>query len=313
MTKSGGVREAIRSALLENLGLKILSLTFALGFYAFIHGAENAQRTFSVSVVSVMPKEELNRQIMTQLPTEVAVTLSGTRTQLDDLRADDLGTLQLDMRSGRVTHIELDPSMFHVPAGLTVEQIYPPHIDLRWDDVINRSIPVQVSRTGEVAPGFEVKGAISVEPAAVKSRGPQSIVEVMQFARTEAFDVTGLTEGVYQRTLALDRPPKLVSYEVDSVVATIEVSRELVTRSFERKVEVVGLARAKTTPLTVNVRITGTTDEVNAMAPEAIVPRVEMKGTTVDAVQPGSAYLDVLVDVGRLKAEVSPPKVLVKW
>jgi len=314
MTKSGGAREALRSALLDNLGLKILSIAFALGFYAFIHGAENAQRTFSVSVVSVMPKEELNRQIMTQLPTEVAVTLSGTRTQLDDLRADDLGTLQLDLRSGSVTHIELDSSMFHVPAGLTVEQIYPPHIDLRWDEVIVRSIPVQVSRTGEVAPGFEVIRAISVEPPAVKSRGPQSIVEVMQFARTEAFDVTGLTEGVYQRTLALDRPPKLVSYEVDSVVATLEVSRELATRTFsDRRVEVVGLPRAKTTPFTVNVRISGTADEVNALAPEAIVPRVEMKGADVDTNQPGSVFLDVLVDVGRLKADVSPPKVLVKW
>ncbi|HSN97374.1 MAG TPA: CdaR family protein, partial [Candidatus Nanopelagicales bacterium] len=212
-----GVRGIIRTAILENFGLKVLSLAFALGFYAFIHGAENAQRTFSVSVVSVMPKEDLNRQLMTQLPTEVAVTLSGSRTQLDDLRADDLGTLQLDLRSGRVPYIELDPSMFHVPEGLVVEQIYPPRIDLRWDDVITRTIPVQVPRTGELAQGFEVKGTIAVDPASVKARGPQSIVEVMQYARTEAFDVTGLTEGAYRRTLALDRPPKLVSYDVDSV------------------------------------------------------------------------------------------------
>jgi YbbR domain-containing protein len=310
---SGGIREALRSALLDNLGLKILSLAFALGFYAFIHGAENAQRTLSVSVVSVMPKEELNRQLMTQVPTEVAVTLSGSRTQLDDLRADDLGTLQLDLRSGRVSHVELDPSMFHVPAGLTVEQIYPPYIELRWDDVITRLIPVQVSRTGEVAPGFEVKGGISVEPATVKARGPQSVVDVMQNARSMPFDVTGLTEGVYQRTLALDRPPKLVTYDVDSVVATLEVSRELASRTFDRKVEVVGLARAKTTPAVVTVRITGTAEDVNALAPEAIIPRVEMKGVTIDVTQPGSAYLDVLVDVGRVKADVSPPKVLVKW
>jgi YbbR domain-containing protein len=310
---AGGIRDALRSALLDNLGLKLLSLAFALGFYAFIHGAENAQRTFSVSVVSVMPKEELDRQLMTQVPTEVAVTLSGSRSQLDDLRADDLGTLQLDLRSGRVTHIELHESMFHVPTGLKVEQIYPPHIELRWDDVITRLIPVQVSRTGEVADGFEVKGGISVEPAAVKARGPQSVVDVMQNARSMPFDVTGLTEGVYQRTLALDRPPKLVTYDVESVVATVEVTRELASRTFDRKVEVVGLPRARTTPAVVTVRITGTEEDVNTLAPEAIVPRVEMKGANVDITQPGSAYLDVLVDVGRVKADVSPPKVLVKW
>ncbi|EYF03634.1 CdaR family protein [Chondromyces apiculatus] len=308
-----GIRGVIRSAFLENIGLKALSLTFALGFYAFIHGAENAQRTFSVSVVSVMPKEELNRQLMTQLPTEVAVTLTGSRTTLDDLRADDLGTLQLDLRTGRVPYVELDASMFHVPEGLVAEQVYPPRIELRWDDVITRVIPVQVSRTGELATGFEVKGTIVVDPTSVKARGPQSIVEVMQYARTEAFDVTGLTTGSYDRTLALDRPPKLVTYDVDSVKATLEVTRELVSRSFDRKVEVVGLPRARTTPAAVTVRITGTAEEVNALAPEAIVPLVELKGTAVDPNQAGSAFLDVVVDVGSLRADVSPPRVLVKW
>jgi YbbR domain-containing protein len=310
---TGGIRGTLRSAFLDNLGLKVVSIAIALGLYAFIHGAENAQRTLSVSVVSVMPPDSANRQLMTQLPTEVAVTLRGTRTQLDDLRADDLGTLQIDMRNGNVTHLDLDPTMFHVPAGLTVEQIYPPTIDLRWDDVITRPIPVQVSRTGEVAQGFQVKGLITTDPVAINARGPQSIVDVIQYARTAPFDVSGLTEGTFQRSLALDRPPKLVVYEVDTVVATIEVSRELVSRTFDRKVEVVGLPRARTTPPAVTVRITGAPEDVNAMTPEAIVPRVEPKTANVDATQPGSAYLDVLVDVSRVEAEVNPPKVLVKW
>jgi hypothetical protein len=135
----------------------------------------------------------------------------------------------------------------------------------------------------------------------------------MQFARTVPFDVTSLPEGTYQRSLALDPPPKGVSYDVDTVVATIEVKRALISRSFERRVEVVGLPRAKTTPAVVSVRITGTPEEVNAMTPEAIVPRVELRGSSSDPAQSGSVYLDVLVDVGQVKAEVTPPKVLVKW
>ena len=39
---TGGIRDTLRSAVTENLGLKLLSLGFALGLYAFIHGAENA-------------------------------------------------------------------------------------------------------------------------------------------------------------------------------------------------------------------------------------------------------------------------------
>lgn len=306
-------RDALRSALLDNLALKVLSLAFALGFYAFINGAENAERALKVSVVSIMPPDNTNRQLMTQLPTEVTVTVRGSRSQLDDLRADDLGTLQIDLRSGKVGAIDLEPWMFHVPGGLVVKQIYPPTITLRWDDVITRPIPVQVARTGEVVPGFEVKGAIAVDPATVIARGPQSIVEVMQFARTAPFEVTSLTQGTYQRSLSLDPPLKGVTYDIDTVVATLEISRELISRTFERKVEVVGLPRAKTTPAVVSVRITGTPEDVNAMTPEGIVPRVEPRVSSADPTQTGSAYLDVLVDLGRVKAEVTPPKVLVKW
>ncbi|WP_437673769.1 CdaR family protein [Sorangium sp. So ce131] len=307
------LREALRSALLDNLGLKLLSLAFALCLYAFIHGAENAQRTFSLRVVSVIPPESRNRQLMTQIPDVVSVTVRGSRTQLDDLRADDLGTLQLDLRDGTKTRIELNAESFHVPAGLTVEQIYPPMIDLRWDDVVDRSIPVQVPRTGDAAQGFLVKGMVSIEPPSVKARGPKSIVETIQLARTAPFDINGLTEGTYQRNLALDRPPSLVEYDADSVMATLEIGRELATRTFDRKVEVVGMPRLATQPEFVQVRITGTPEDVNAVVPEAIMARVEPKAANLDLSQPGSTYLDVLVDVPRVTAEVNPPRVLLKW
>ncbi|XXX75349.1 CdaR family protein [Sorangium sp. So ce134] len=308
-----GIREALRSALLDNLGLKLLSITFALCLYAFIHGAENAQRTLMLSVVLILPPESSNRQLMTQVPNEVAVTVRGPRTQLDDLRAESLGTVRLDLRDGMKTRIDFDPSMVHMPTGLVVDQIYPPTIELRWDDVVARSIPVHVPRTGDAAQGFLVKGMISVEPPAVNARGPRSVVDVMQLARTAPFDISGLTEGTYQRQLALERPPKLVTYDVDSVMATLEIGRELATRTFDRRVEVVGLPRATVTPAVVQVRITGTPEDVGAVNPDSIVARVEPKAANLDLSQPGSDFLDVLVDVPRVTAEVNPAKVMVKW
>jgi hypothetical protein len=304
----------LRSIAFENFGLKLISLVCALALYAFTHGAENAQRTLAVSVVSIMPPEAANRQLMVQIPNEVAVTVRGSRTQLDDLRADELGSVQLDLRSGREPRIDIDPSMFHVPAGLSVVQIYPASIDLRWDDVIARPIPVQIARTGDPAPGFTVKGTIAVDPLVVNARGPRSIVDVMQFARAAPFDVTGLTDGTYRRPLALDKPPKQVVYDVETATATVEIARELLKKELQNvKVEVVGVPRATTTPARVTVRITGAAEDINGLLPEAVVPRVEPKSAGVDTNVPGSAMLDVIVDVPRAKVEVNPPKVLVKW
>lgn len=316
MTAKDGLRGAVRSALLDNLGLKLISLLCALGFYAFIHGAENVQRTMAVSVVSIMPPENANRQLLSPLPTEVAVTVQGSRTHLDDLRAEDLGSLQLDLRSGRETRIDLEPSMFHVPVGVAVQQIYPATLEVKWDDVIQRQIAVQIPRTGELKADLVIKGAPVPQPPVVNARGPRTVVEVLQFARTAPFDVTDLPEGEHRRTLALDKPPKLVSYDVENVVAIVQVTRELVSKPFTNlKVEVVGMARATTKPALVTVTFTGTAEDVNAIQDETLVPRVEPKeAPNVDISKPGSAYLDVLLDVPpRVKAEVHPPKVLVKW
>jgi hypothetical protein len=316
MTAKDGWRGAIRSAALDNLSLKILSLVCALGVYAFIHGAENVHRTMAVSVVSIMPPESANRQLLSPLPTEVAVTVQGSRTHLDDLRAEDLGSLQLDLRSGRETRIDLEPSMFHVPVGVAVEQIYPATLEVKWDDVIQRQIPIQIPRTGELKADLVIKGAPVPQPPVVNARGPRTVVEVLQFARTSPFDVTDLPEGEHRRTLALDKPPKLVTYDVENVVTVVQVARELMTKPFTNlKVEVVGMARATTKPAWVTVSFTGTAEDVNAIQSETLVPRVEPKAAAnVDVTKPGSAYLDVLLDVPpRVKAEIQPSKVVVKW
>jgi hypothetical protein len=93
------------------------------------------------------------------------------------------------------------------------------------------------------------------------------------------------------------------------------VTRELVTKPFTNlKVEVIGVARATTKPSFVTVTFSGTAEDVNAIQSEAIVPRAEPKTAGADTSKPGSAYIDVLLDLPpRVKGEVQPPKVLVKW
>lgn len=312
MTPKDGWREAIRGLLFDNLGLKVLSLLVALGFYAFIHGAENARRTLAVPVVAIQPPES-TRQLMTQLPPEVAVTVRGSRTQLDDLRADDLGSLRLDL-TGQEARVDLAPPMFHVPPGVTVEQIYPSSIPLKWDELVLRPIHVQVLRTGEPAHGLSLKGPPTVDPPLVTARGPRSAVETISVVHTALFDVTGLPEGQHRKKLRLEDPPKFVTYDAESVDVMVELVREVVTNKVPNlKVEVVGVPRATTRPAIVTVYLTGTAEDVNSIAADALVPRVEPKVGGADLAKPGSAYLDVVVDVPRGKARVDPPKVLVKW
>jgi hypothetical protein len=300
-----------RAALFENLGLKLISIVCALSIYAFIHGAERVQRTFSVGVVSVMPPEAANRQLRTPLPTEVGVTLRGPRTTLDRMTAADLGSLKLDLRSGHETKIELDPSALSIPAGVKVEQVFPATLSVRWDDVVNSRVKVQVTRTGELDTGFRVQNML-VEPDAVLVRGPRSVVDVMQSVRTLPFDVTGLGEGTHKRILPLDVPPDGVIYDVEEVTAAVEVAREERVVSFAGvPVEVVGLPKAVVRPATVTVKVKGPIELTRAIEKEAIVPRVEVPED--ERAKPGSRMARVVADVPGGEVTVEPEQVLVKW
>ena len=316
MSAKGGLRDRLRAAVMENLGLKLLSICCAVALFAFTHGPQTAARTLSVNVVSFMPLDTVKKQLITQLPTEVLISLQGPRSQIDELKPEDIGPVRPDLRSRQDANITIDEKLFHIPPGIVVQQIFPPSIKVVWDDVITKAIPVQVPRTGEPPPGYVVKGVVTAEPAEVQVTGPKTVLKGLQVARTTTpFDVTGMGQGLHELKLALDKPPSLVTCDTEWVTAAVDIRRQLITKTFPRlKVEVIGLPRATTRPTTVSVVVTGTAEDVSAIAADAIVPRVEPKGAGDDLGKPGNDNLPVLVDLPKgVTAQVDPPKVVVTW
>jgi hypothetical protein len=144
----------------------------------------------------------------------------------------------------------------------------------------------------------------------VRTHGPKSEIAVLQHVRADAFDVSGLTEGTYTRSLAVDRPTGHLTYGIRSVSVTTQIARELAEKTFTKiPVVVVGQAKGKTTPGDVDVRLTCPPDIVHALRPEQIIPRVEEPSTTAT----GSASHPVIVTVDKCEVHVTPDVVVVRW
>lgn len=302
----------LRAAFTENLYLKFLSFALALLLYSSFHGTQDAQRSMSVNLVLVMPQDSGNRVLVSPVPETVRLTLRGPRSALDELRADDVGNIQVVLRTSAERRVRLDQQMVHVPPNVRVEQIDPPAIDLTWEDVVVRDLPVQVSVVGTPAAGFVVKNAPVAEPARVRVRGPKSEVMVLQYVRADSFDITGLTEGTYSRQLAVDRPRGRVLMDTSAqiVQVTTEVGRELVERPFMKvPVAVVGQPKARSQPVEVDVRLVCPTEIVRALRPEQVVPHVTVKTQTPS----GSESLPVEVSIDKCEAHITPKTVVVRW
>jgi YbbR domain-containing protein len=307
-----------KEALTANVSLKALALAFAVGLFVYLHGQEDIQdRTIPVGLVMRLPRESAQRELMTQIRPSIHVTVRGSARELDRLVQAGVPPVELDLRDGRTKTVAFEHDMISLPPGIEIIIIDPPSIDLEWQDVVTRQIPIQASVTGTPAEGYVVKGEPAVKPPHVEARGPVGLVEVVQFARLAPFDVSGLTEGTYRRPIAIDAPPNRITYlGAKSAMVEVSIARRVTEAKFNRlKVEVVGVPRGTSNPRTVNVTLIGPPEVVRALRAEQVVPRADVGklGVNPETRLHGSMVVEVTVDVAHAQGEIQPPTVTVKW
>ena len=307
----------LRDSFTENIGLKALAMSFALGLFAFVHGQEEEQqRTVPVALVMRLPQGSAQRDLMTPIPASIHVTLQGSARAIDNLLQAGIAPVEIDLRDGRRESVVFEESMFTLPPDTKITIIDPSSIELTWEDVATRQIPIQAAITGQPADGYVVRGEPEVEPKTITVSGPLSAIEVLQFARLSAFDVSGLSEGVHKRRLGIDSPPVRVRYlGPQAANVAVSVARRVSEVRFEnRPVEVVGIAGGIATPRTVDVVVAGPPEIVRALRPDQIVPVADLtKVEGLDLTKHGSSSIKVTLPLLHAEAELQPPSVNVKW
>ena len=307
---------ALRKAIFENVALKLFSLVVAISLFALLRGQqERQQRTIPVAVILRLPPESSERELMTPIPANVHATLRGSTRSIDQLIQSGISPIEVDLRQGNRDVLVFDPKLLSLPRDVDVTIIDPPSIRLEWQSVITRRIPLQASITGTPAAGYGVKGEPDVEPQFVSMRGPMGLLEVMQFVRLAAFDVSGLTEGVHKRRVAMDPPPNRVTVlGPTNASVSVTIARRVSEIKFaNRPVEVIGVPGAHVVPRTVDVTVVGPPEVVRALRPEQVVPRATIPDELLRRDKHGSAALKVTVDLIQADSEVQPPSATVRW
>lgn len=313
----GGWLGLLRRSVTANLGLKALSLTLALGLAFYQRGAqEEQQRTLPADVILRLPTEEVGRELMTLVPPSVNVTVRGTTRALQPLTEKGLPPIEIDLRRGERKAIDFISDQLSLPPGVYVNGIDPPRIELEWETIVERDVPLRARLEGDVSEGFHV-AAVRVEPASVKARGPQTRVEVLQFVALAPFDLSDKADGIYRHRVALTTPPQRVAYlGPQSAVVDVTVAQQVLTRRFtERPVTVIGLPKAAVTPRSVDVLVKGAPDIVGALREDMIVARVVPPEGPLGRreARHGSMVGNVAVDLSGVELVIQPPTVTVRW
>lgn len=203
----------------RNWGTKLVALLLAA--VLFVLTRDEVTRGFEVPLRVI---DDPDRVLLTDLPGAIAVQVRGPWTRVNRLQDYDFGTATLDLREASPGPLEIDQASIVMPSGVILAGINYDHVDLRFDPIVERAVPIEAPLVGRPADDYEVS-RVEVTPERWTVRGGESFVHQVSRLTTEAVDVAGVSEDVTE-TLALLRPPqgvKLVDAGSDGAKVDVRV------------------------------------------------------------------------------------------
>lgn len=299
----GRFRQAIlaperwRQAVSHNFVLKLLSLVFAAGLWAFVNFGER-------------DTEEALRVPLELRNIPAAMVITSPRVDFIDLRVMGPRTLL-----GRIDHnrlsITLDltgvrpgPAVFRVateplnfPRGVRVVRITPAVVTLDLERVAKKTVPVQLQLDGEPPAGFKLVSA-RIDPETVEITGPVGEVKEIEVLHTAGLEISEAEAGVITQELPLESVGDYISSDVPRVTVEVRIEEVQVRRELE------GVA----------VEVRNTTADAT-VSPDSVKVTVRGPKRMVAALEPADVH--VFADassgdgVSKLAAEVPSPAELI--
>lgn len=181
----------------ENLGLKILAIALALSAWLMAQGEQVYDSTVVLPVQYAMPEDLV---LVTEAPPDrVVIQVSGNRASLRKLQ-EKLREVEIrydvDVAAaepGRTVH-SFRTLPAGLPPGVTVRTVSPAEVEIAFDELATRTVPVVLKTRGRLPPGY-LETSRSVQPDEVTLTGAAQELTDLDFVNTAPLRLGGRTES----------------------------------------------------------------------------------------------------------------------
>ncbi len=213
----------MRTWLLDNLGLKLLSIGMAVFLWAVVVGEQKVDLTMTIPLeVKDLPRDLV---LMNEPADALEVRLRGPKTLVSTLAPREVvleGMPRTFLEGDNVVAIR--PEAIHVPRGVEVVDVSPRRIRVVLDKLVEREVEVSPRVEGAPAKGFMLKRVTS-SPPRVRIAGPKSELRRLERVYTLPINLEGQTSSFSTRVMlepagrqirAVDETPIIVEVEIGS-------------------------------------------------------------------------------------------------
>lgn len=261
----------LRAALFENFSLKLVALILASTVFVLVHSDEQATVRTDMSI-SYGTLE--NRVLVSERVDHVQLTLQGSRRRIRRFNERSVGkTVYVELENKTNGYLVFENEIFTIPEGLNIVKIEPEGVSLRFEEKIEKRLPVYADTLGIPARGLKVS-AVSTKPDAVLVAGASSRLKNVSRVRTKEIHL-GERDTSFQTTVELIGDGfELVEDQTVEVQVSLgeELDRKIISN---KKIQVLvpqgmtvpGDLRISTEPGQVDVLLYGTAKQLEEINP----------------------------------------------
>ncbi len=173
---------------MKNLSLKIFSLIVAALLAYYVHSDTN-EGVIGLSVPVELKGLPADRVVIYPLARQVQVSIKGPSFLLSQIYASPPSfRVKLPEDLGNRFVAILNKKDLTLPPTIQVMRVEPSEIEFKFDKLIKKTVPVQVTQIGTVPEGFKIT-EITAEPKELVVTGPQTELMTIKRVETEPIDL----------------------------------------------------------------------------------------------------------------------------
>jgi YbbR domain-containing protein len=178
----------IRKLLVENWGIKLVSLGLSLSLWLYVTSKGKTEMTLSVPLeLRNIPQ---NMAIVGNVTGSLDVRVQGRERALRDIMTGEkvAGVLDLSFVTIGENIVRISPDDIRRPPGVTIMHLSPAEINVKLEPLVRKTFSLQPILHGAPADGYRL-AKITVSPQRITVEGPESLMTAMDRLQTAPIDI----------------------------------------------------------------------------------------------------------------------------
>ena len=216
---------------LKNLGLKLLSIVFAISLWLFVNLKATEEKDFQLPLRWINLPSFL--EIRNPVNDFVRVRVSGARRILSNLNPRKYPVVLdlTDAKAGLMDYQITEKMVSHIP-GLKVEVLPPDTVQFKFELIVTKEVPVKPNIVGKPPVGYVLE-RVEVVPERIEIIGAQSEIMGTDFASTRMISLSELRGDFDEKVkVEINRPHVWASGDHRMVQVHISITEQDIGKWF---------------------------------------------------------------------------------